>query len=197
MALDAELRAFEASFPLVYHLPIDSTGRIRFANPPSLTEMRAALLHLCLAAEFVRLHRPFLGKLALIFLSPAPVLTDSSHPVLAATDDIYQHSREQCVKYAKRLLAINAIPGCKLNWAGCEKLPLLFLSIVLTPNHRNRHTFKVLLGAISLAIELLQSPGEPDAPMIRSALNGVLDQVEGSTAASVRFENSCPRRLDR
>lgn len=64
LALDAELRAFEASFPLVYRLPIDTTGRVRFANPPSMTEDRTALLHLCLAAEFVRLHRPFLGAFA-------------------------------------------------------------------------------------------------------------------------------------
>ncbi|BGP09772.1 hypothetical protein JCM10049v2_005645 [Rhodotorula toruloides] len=145
LALDAELRAFEASFPLVYRLPIDTTGRVRFANPPSMTEDRTALLHLCLAAEFVRLHRPFL--------------------VLAATDEVYQHSREQCVKYAKRLLAINSTPGCRLNWAG--------------------HTFKVLSGAVALAVELLQSPSEPDAPMIRSALNGILDHAEGLTAASV------------
>ncbi|GEM10188.1 C6 transcription factor [Rhodotorula toruloides] len=144
LALDAELRAFEASFPPVYRLPVDSTGRIRFTNPPSLAEMRAASLHLCLSAEFVRLHRPFL--------------------VLAATDDIYQHSREQCVKYAKRLLAINATPGCRLNWAG--------------------HAFKVFSGAVALAVELLQSPGEPDVPMIRSALNAVVNDAEGSAAAS-------------
>ncbi|BGP41809.1 hypothetical protein JCM10449v2_005800 [Rhodotorula kratochvilovae] len=144
LALDAELVAFERSFPPAYDLPIDGANRVHFGVPPSLTEMRAALIQLCLSAEFVRLHRPFL--------------------VLAATDDRYQHSREQCVKYAKRLLAINATPGCKLNWAG--------------------HNFKVLSAAITLGIELLQSPNEPDAPIIRNMVDLALKQAEGFASVS-------------
>ncbi|GAA6004210.1 hypothetical protein JCM10207_002484 [Rhodosporidiobolus poonsookiae] len=146
LELDAELRAFEASFPSCYNLPTDEQGRIRFSVPPSLTEMRCALIQLCLSAEFVRLHRPFL--------------------VLAASDEQYQHSREQCVKYAKRMLAINATPGCKLNWAG--------------------HNFKVISAAIVLGIELLQSPDEPDSNSIRSMMDAALQQAEGfATVSSV------------
>ncbi|GAA6031371.1 hypothetical protein JCM8097_005628 [Rhodosporidiobolus ruineniae] len=144
LALDGELRAFEKSFPSIYNLPQDETGRICFGVPPSLTEMRCALIQLCLSAEYVRLHRPFL--------------------VLAANDDQYQHSREQCVKYAKRMLAINATPGCKLNWAG--------------------HNFEVLSAAVVLGIELLQSPHEPDADVIRSMVDSAVRQAEGFAAVS-------------
>ncbi|GAA5877465.1 hypothetical protein JCM8547_001081 [Rhodosporidiobolus lusitaniae] len=142
LALDAELRSFEKSFPSIYAIPED--GRPRFGVPPSLTEMKCALIQLCLSAEYVRLHRPFL--------------------VLAATDDQYQHSREQCVKYAKRMLAINATPGCKLNWAG--------------------HNFKVLSAAVVLGIELLQSPNEPDADTIRGMVDAAVSQAEGFASVS-------------
>ncbi|GAA5992545.1 hypothetical protein JCM11641_004540 [Rhodosporidiobolus odoratus] len=144
LALDAELRAFEKSFPPVYNLPTDDQGRVRFSVPPTLTEMRCALIQLCLSAEFVRLHRPFL--------------------VLAASDDQYQHSREQTVKYAKRILAINATPGCNLNWAG--------------------HNLKVLSAAIVLGLEILQSPTEPDADIIRSMVDVALQQAELFAAVS-------------
>ncbi|GAA5838831.1 hypothetical protein JCM11251_006752 [Rhodosporidiobolus azoricus] len=144
LALDAELRAFEKGFPACYNVPTDVDGRVKFNVPPTLTEMRCALIQLCLSAEYVRLHRPFL--------------------VLAASDEQYQHSREQCVKYAKRMLAINATPGCKLNWAG--------------------HNFKVLSAAIVLGLELLQSPDEPDANILRSMVNSALKQAEGFAAIS-------------
>ncbi|GAA6048510.1 hypothetical protein JCM3770_006529 [Rhodotorula araucariae] len=144
LALDAELVAFERSLPATYNLPIDGANRVHFGVPPSLTEMRAALVQICLSAEFVRLHRPFL--------------------VLAATDDRYQHSREQCVKYAKRILAINATPGCKLPWAG--------------------HNLKGISAAITLGIELLQSPDEPDAPIIRNMVDLALRQADGYAGVS-------------
>ncbi|GAA5851654.1 hypothetical protein JCM9279_002533 [Rhodotorula babjevae] len=144
LALDADLIAFEKSLPPAYELPVDGANRVQLASPPSSTEMRAALIQLYLTAEFVRLHRPFL--------------------VLAATDDRYQHSREQCVKYGKRLLAINATPGCQLDWAG--------------------HNFKVISAAVALAIELLQSPAEPDAPVIRNGIDLVLKRVEGFAGVS-------------
>ncbi|BGP18080.1 hypothetical protein JCM10213_006529 [Rhodosporidiobolus nylandii] len=150
LSLDAELRAFEESFPPCYNLPVDNQGRIRFTVPPSLTEMRCALIQLSLCAEFVRLHRPFL--------------------VLAATDEQYQYSREVCVKYAKRMLAINAMPACNLHWAG--------------------HNFKVLSAAITLCIELLQSPTESDAPLIRSTVDASLHQAEGFAAVSSVCRNA-------
>lgn len=61
MSLDSELYAYERTLPLAYELPIDAAGRVHFGVPPSPTEMRSALIQLCLSAEFVRLHRPFLG----------------------------------------------------------------------------------------------------------------------------------------
>jgi len=62
LALDADLTAFEKSLPPQYELLVDGRNRVQFASPPSLTEMRAALVHFSLSAEFVRLHRPFLGE---------------------------------------------------------------------------------------------------------------------------------------
>ncbi|GAA5935575.1 hypothetical protein JCM3775_003356 [Rhodotorula graminis] len=144
LSLDMDLIAFEKSLPPAYELPVDGANRVQFASPPTPTEMRATVIQLYLAAEFVRLHRPFL--------------------VLAAADDRYQHSREQCVKYGKRLLAINSAPGCHLDWAG--------------------HNFKVISAAVALAVELLQSPAEPDAPIIRSGIDLVLKRVEGFAGVS-------------
>ncbi|GAA5889054.1 hypothetical protein JCM8208_007757 [Rhodotorula glutinis] len=144
LSLDSDLIAFEKSLPPAYELPVDGANRVQFAVPPTSTEMRATIIQLYLAAEFVRLHRPFL--------------------VLAATDDRYQHSREQCVKYGKRLLAINSVPGCQLDWAG--------------------HNFKVISASVALAVELLQSPAEPDTPIIRNGIDLVLKRVEGFAGVS-------------
>jgi len=69
LSLDADLIAFEKSLPPAYELPVDGANRVQFAVPPTSTEMRAALIQLYLAAEFVRLHRPFLGETSLV--SPA------------------------------------------------------------------------------------------------------------------------------
>ncbi|GJN92800.1 hypothetical protein Rhopal_005838-T1 [Rhodotorula paludigena] len=124
LSLDSELYAYERTFPLAYELPIDAAGRVHFGVPPSPTEMRSALIQLCLSAEFVRLHRPFL--------------------VLAATDERYQHSREQCVN----------------------------------------HHIKVISAAVAVALELLQSPTEADAPIIRNLVDATLRQAEDYNTAS-------------
>ncbi|GAA5862732.1 hypothetical protein JCM1840_002655 [Sporobolomyces johnsonii] len=144
LGLDLELQAFEKSFPPCYQLPLNAEGDVLFGSPPSMTEMRSSLLHLCLASEVVRLHRPFL--------------------VLAANDALYQHSRDQSIKYAKRLLAINATPGCRLSWAG--------------------HNFKVLSAAIVLAIEALQSPDERDIDQIKSTVTMAVQQTESFAKVS-------------
>ncbi|GAA5954802.1 hypothetical protein JCM8115_005535 [Rhodotorula mucilaginosa] len=80
LAHDQKLMDLEASLPEIFQFGDFST------RPPTLTNQRAILLHLCLSAEVVRINRPFLA--------------------LAAADDRYRHSRNQCIKYAKRELYI-------------------------------------------------------------------------------------------
>ncbi|KAG0659926.1 hypothetical protein C6P46_004866 [Rhodotorula mucilaginosa] len=138
LELDEELIAFERSLPSVYMLPIDSAGRVHVGFPPSLTHMRAVLINLCLAAELLRLHRPFL--------------------VLATTDSRYAYSRAQCLKYAKRILAINATPGCRINWAG--------------------HNVKVISAAIVLGVDLLQTQGSEEDTATRALIDSALQQTE-------------------
>ncbi|GAA5879926.1 hypothetical protein JCM3774_005680 [Rhodotorula dairenensis] len=144
LELDDELVAFERSLPSVYMLPVDSTGRVHVGFPPSLTSMRAVLINLCLAAEMLRLHRPFL--------------------VLAATDSRYEYSRAQCLKYAKRILAINATPGCRINWAG--------------------HNVKVISAAIVLGVNLLQTTGSEEDAATRALIDSALQQTEAFASVS-------------
>lgn len=80
LELDDELIAFERSLPSVYMLPIDNTGRVHVGFPPSLTHMRAVLINLCLAAELLRLHRPFLGALPFSATVTTRALTPLSFP---------------------------------------------------------------------------------------------------------------------
>ncbi|GAA5977133.1 hypothetical protein JCM10908_004867 [Rhodotorula pacifica] len=145
LELDEELVAFERSLPSVYLLPIDNAGRIHVEFPPSLTQMRAVLINLCFAAEMLRLHRPFL--------------------VLAATDSRYEYSRAQCLKYAKRILAINATPGCRINWAG--------------------HNVKVISAAIVLGVDLLQTPQDGNGDnSTRALIDSALQQTESFASVS-------------
>ncbi|GAA5991739.1 hypothetical protein JCM10908_001117 [Rhodotorula pacifica] len=78
LASDKKLVELEASMPEVFQFG-DFHNR-----PPTLTTQRAILLHVCLAAEVVRINRPFLA--------------------LAAADDRYRHARERCIEHAKREL---------------------------------------------------------------------------------------------
>lgn len=119
--------------------------------------------------------------------------------MLAATDERYQHSREQCVKYAKRILAIYTTPGCSLAWARCalEKHPLIRGHADLSAaSVANSHHIKVISAAVALALELLQSPTEADAPIIRNLIDATLRQAEGYNTASVRFSCSVAQGIE-
>ncbi|BGO99472.1 hypothetical protein RTBOTA2_002639 [Rhodotorula toruloides] len=100
LALDAELREFEESIPSRYQLRLDPSGAlIRPTTHVTVTEMRACMIQISLAGEFLRLHRPWM--------------------LLAATDKRYQYSRSQAIKYAKLLLAVYRSPSCSGNrWGG-------------------------------------------------------------------------------
>ena len=75
---------------------------------------------------------------------------------------------------------------------GASRSPYLVSSLAplarprLTSTHCYRHNFKIISAAVALAVELLQSPAEPDAPVIRSGIDLVLKRVEGFAGVSVR-----------
>ncbi|GAA6027501.1 hypothetical protein JCM8097_007893 [Rhodosporidiobolus ruineniae] len=100
LALDAELKEFEMSIPARYQLRLDPSGAlIRPSAHVTVTEMRACMVQISLAGEFLRLHRPWL--------------------LLAANDPRYHYSRNQAIHYAKLLLAVYRSPSCsKARWGG-------------------------------------------------------------------------------
>ncbi|GAA5956238.1 hypothetical protein JCM21900_006579 [Sporobolomyces salmonicolor] len=100
LSLDAELREFEESIPARYQLRLDPSGAlIRPAAHITVTEMRACMIQISLAGEYIRLHRPWL--------------------LLSGQNKTFQYSRDQAIKYSKLLLAIYRSPSCnKQKWGG-------------------------------------------------------------------------------
>ncbi|GAA5875578.1 hypothetical protein JCM8547_007586 [Rhodosporidiobolus lusitaniae] len=100
LALDAELKELEEGIPARYKFRLDPSGAlIRPSAHVTVTEMRACMVQISLAGEFLRLHRPWL--------------------LLAANDPRYQYSRNQAVHWAKLLLAVYRSPSCsKARWGG-------------------------------------------------------------------------------
>ncbi|GAA5850183.1 hypothetical protein JCM9279_003560 [Rhodotorula babjevae] len=100
LALDAELREFEEAIPSRYHLRLDPSGALsRPTAHVTVTEMRACMVQISLAGEFLRVHRPWM--------------------LLAGSDKRYQYSRNQAIKYAKLLLAVYRSPSCNgQKWGG-------------------------------------------------------------------------------
>ncbi|BGP39792.1 hypothetical protein JCM10450v2_003763 [Rhodotorula kratochvilovae] len=100
LALDAELREFEESIPSRYQLRLDPSGALsRPTTHVTVTEMRACMVQISLAGEFLRVHRPWM--------------------LLAGSDKRYQYSRNQAIKYAKLLLAVYRSPSCNgQKWGG-------------------------------------------------------------------------------
>ncbi|GAA5859877.1 hypothetical protein JCM1840_001777 [Sporobolomyces johnsonii] len=100
LALDAELREFEESIPARYQLRLDPSGALlRPAAHVTVTEMRACMIQISLAGEYIRLHRPWL--------------------LLSGQNKTFQYSRDQAIKYSKLLLAIYRSPSCnKQKWGG-------------------------------------------------------------------------------
>ncbi|GAA5939391.1 hypothetical protein JCM3775_001696 [Rhodotorula graminis] len=100
LALDAELREFEDAIPSRYQLRLDPSGALsRPTAHVTVTEMRACMVQISLAGEFLRVHRPWM--------------------LLAGSDKRYQYSRNQAIKYAKLLLAVYRSPSCNgQKWGG-------------------------------------------------------------------------------
>ncbi|GAA6058122.1 hypothetical protein JCM3770_005950 [Rhodotorula araucariae] len=100
LKLDAELREFEEAIPSRYQLRLDPSGALhRRTTHVTVTEMRACMIQISLAGEFLRLHRPWM--------------------LLVSSDKRYQYSRNQAIKYAKLLLAVYRSPSCNgQKWGG-------------------------------------------------------------------------------
>lgn len=84
---------------------------------------------------------------------------------LAAADDKYHNSRERAVIHAKRVLAIATEPLCSPLVAELSN--------------------KVVSSAIVLAVELLQSPEEADASVLRSLIQGAVELLHRNPRCSV------------
>ncbi|GAA5878568.1 hypothetical protein JCM16303_002128 [Sporobolomyces ruberrimus] len=100
LALDAEIHEFEASIPARYRLRLDPSGALlRPTTHVTVTEMRACMIMISLAGEYIRLHRPWL--------------------LLSEKNKAFQFSRDQAIKYSKILLAVYRSPSCsKSKWGG-------------------------------------------------------------------------------
>ncbi|GAA5885525.1 hypothetical protein JCM6882_007453 [Rhodosporidiobolus microsporus] len=140
LALDAELREFEESIPSRYQLRLDPSGAL---NRPSahvtVTEMRACMVQISLAGEFLRLHRPWL--------------------LLSANDPRYQYSRNQAIQYAKLLLAVYRSPSCsKAKWGGLSYKAtnaaiVLAIDILAFPDGSEVTQLRSIVNAVHKQIE--------------------------------------------
>ncbi|GAA6007893.1 hypothetical protein JCM10207_004915 [Rhodosporidiobolus poonsookiae] len=140
LALDAELREFEESIPARYQLRLDPSGAlIRPSAHVTVTEMRACMVQISLAGEFLRLHRPWL--------------------LLAASDPVYQYSRSQAIKYAKLLLAVYRSPSCaKQKWGGLSYKAtnaaiVLAIDILAFPDGSEVSQTRSIVNAVQKQIE--------------------------------------------
>ncbi|GAA5825624.1 hypothetical protein JCM11251_000314 [Rhodosporidiobolus azoricus] len=140
LALDAELREFEESIPSRYQLRLDPSGAlIRPSAHVTVTEMRACMVQISLAGEFLRLHRPWL--------------------LLSANDPRYQYSRNQALQYAKLLLAVYRSPSCsKAKWGGLSYKAtnaaiVLAIDILAFPEGSEVSQLKSIVNAVQRQIE--------------------------------------------
>ncbi|GAA6026076.1 hypothetical protein JCM10207_003005, partial [Rhodosporidiobolus poonsookiae] len=140
LALDAELREFEESIPSRYQLRLDLSGAlIRPSAHVTVTEMRACMVQISLAGEFLRLHRPWL--------------------LLAASDPVCQYSRSQAIKYAKLLLAVYRSPSCaKQKWGGLSYKAtnaaiVLAIDILAFPDGSEVSQTRSIVSAVQKQIE--------------------------------------------
>ncbi|KAL8281016.1 hypothetical protein RQP46_006695 [Phenoliferia psychrophenolica] len=101
--LDRDLKEFEETIPSRYHLRLDNVGTLyRPTKHVTVTEMRACMIQISLASEFIRIHRPWIGTLLSRF-----------------TRDVKKYSRDQAIHYSRLLLAIYRSPSCaKSSYGG-------------------------------------------------------------------------------
>ncbi|GAA5956159.1 hypothetical protein JCM3765_005477 [Sporobolomyces pararoseus] len=147
-----------------------------------ISRFTAELRHLekslppCYRIQFDNDERPFFAprssfstslKAALIQVSISSEIVRLNRPflVLAATDEKYQGSRERAVLHAKRVLSIAIEPQCKPIAAELS--------------------LKVLSAAVVLGIELLQSPDEADAEILRSLIGAASELLERHSKSSL------------
>ncbi|BGP15917.1 hypothetical protein JCM10213_003654 [Rhodosporidiobolus nylandii] len=140
LALDAELREFEDSIPTRYQLRVDPTGAlVRPSAHVTVTEMRACMIQISLAGEYIRLHRPWL--------------------LLAANDPRYQYSRQQALKYSKLLLAVYRSPSLnKARYGGaafkaCNSSVVLAIDNLAFPDGSEVALHRSIVNAVCKQME--------------------------------------------
>ncbi|GAA5997852.1 Zn(II)2Cys6 transcription factor [Rhodotorula paludigena] len=140
LALDAELREFEESIPARYQLRLDASGALARPSPHvTVTEMRACMVQISLAGEFLRLHRPWM--------------------LLTGSDKRYVYSRNQAIKYAKLLLAVYRSPSCNgqkwggLSYKATNAAIVLAVDILAHPDGSEVSQMRAIVNAVCKQME--------------------------------------------
>ncbi|GAA5934296.1 uncharacterized protein JCM15063_004532 [Sporobolomyces koalae] len=169
LALDAELSNFEKSLPEPYRLHFNDDQQAYFTSQSQhQTDLKAALIHIAISAEIVRLNRPFL--------------------VLAASDGTYHHSRERAVKHAKRVLSIAFDSVCSrivssLTARILSSAVVLGIDLLQSPDEADSQSILALLQSASATLER-QSRYSSIARQGTSIVDFLLEQIGSSAAAS-------------
>ncbi|GAA6060966.1 hypothetical protein JCM10212_006548 [Sporobolomyces blumeae] len=182
LAIDAELREFEEAIPSRYRIRLDPSGAlIRPAAHVTVTEMRACMIMISLAGEYLRLHRPWL--------------------LLSAQNKAFQYSRDQAIKYSKLLLAIYRSPSCsKSKWGGLtykatNAAIVLAVDMLAFPEQAEVDSLRTIVRAVQKQMES-QAAGSTLCRKGSRLLSFLLEKEAALTAARDQRRSQKRTRVD-